>query len=76
MFLFAKAMPHSLCDTGAHPQVDDMRPTARFPVVFQPMDSGFNSHVRDDNRRDVPFVQVLVESALTGVLRNKCLYSL
>jgi hypothetical protein len=36
-----------------------MRPTARMPVVFQPMDSGLNSHVRDDNRRDVPFVQVL-----------------
>lgn len=71
-----KVMSLSRCDAAAHPQVDDMRPTARFPVVFQPMDSGFNSHVRDDNRRDVPFVQVFLESALKEVLCKKCLYSL
>ncbi|KAG5175783.1 hypothetical protein JKP88DRAFT_351402 [Tribonema minus] len=32
-----------------HVQLDDMRPRARFPVVMQPVDSGYNSHMR---RRD------------------------
>ncbi|CAM9775046.1 unnamed protein product, partial [Phaeothamnion confervicola] len=29
-----------------HVQVDDMRRNARMPVVLQPVDSGFNSHLR------------------------------
>ena len=40
-----------------HVQVDDMRPYANMPVVFQPLDSGWNSCLRDDGR-DVAFLQV------------------
>jgi hypothetical protein len=57
VFLCCASPPAPRC-VPARSQVDDMRPTAGMPVVFQPMDSGFNSHVRDDGRRDVPFVQV------------------
>ncbi|CAN0032080.1 unnamed protein product, partial [Ectocarpus fasciculatus] len=49
-----------------HVQVDDMRRRTRMPVVLQPADSGFNSHLRDareggagGNRGAVPFVRLL-----------------
>ncbi|CBJ48804.1 conserved unknown protein [Ectocarpus siliculosus] len=49
-----------------HVQVDDMRRRTRMPVVLQPADSGFNSHLREareggagGNRGAVPFVRLL-----------------
>jgi hypothetical protein len=40
-----------------HIQIDDMRKSPRFPVIFVPANSGFNSHLSDDAMH-IPFIQV------------------
>mmetsp|Transcript_31543 Transcript_31543/g.41694 ORF Transcript_31543/g.41694 Transcript_31543/m.41694 type:complete len:493 (+) Transcript_31543:1-1479(+) len=46
-----------------HFQIDDMRPKSRFPVVFQPINSGFNSHVKMEDT-EIPFLRISYEREL------------
>jgi hypothetical protein len=41
-----------------HIQIDDMRNSPRFPVIFVPTNSGFNSHLSDDDGVEIPFIQL------------------
>jgi hypothetical protein len=53
---------HHISFTVFHIQIDDMRPSAKFPVVAAPSNSGFNSHLTPDSViTPVPQVHVLFE---------------
>ena len=52
-------------------QIDDMRPNARLPVVFQPTDSGWNCPMREDGRKDVPFLQVGFEREVAMIMGDE-----
>ncbi|CAM9838191.1 unnamed protein product [Scytosiphon promiscuus] len=56
-----------------HVQVDDMRRRSRMPVVLQPADSGFNSHLREGrgwgggSKGAVPCVRLLLDKEVATI---------